>query len=416
MSPTSTFDTSPAGLQRLYYRIVLSVVASVLVLQVLTQLALGDTVRLTPQRVALFLGILLFSWFGHELVRDPEESRKEPKGFLLGILGLLLVLLCVETGGLASAYYMLVVSTSIFGALVMKPMKAFLLTSILAAAYCLFTWLYPTSGGLVEGGLGHLIATIRQGARADSQQVSALVVHCGFLFVGTWIAVRLTSGFKEQVVRLETHATRDPLTGLPNRRGFMDKVQLEYDRAFQWDWPIAILVMDLDHFKRVNDRFGHPIGDEVLAEAAQLLREAAGPVDHLGRIGGEEFALAAVGADHSHGADLADRIVRTFRAHDWKKIRPSLEVTCSVGVAVLHPSRERDRIKDLAALIQKGDEALLQVKKHGRNGYLLAGEEPSAQGKQQHRGSSHGARKKKAATAQGASLPPRPPVQEDARS
>ena len=374
MSGHLPFDTTPAGLQRLYHRIVLSVVASVLVVQVLTQVVLGQGVRLTPQRVALYLAILLFSWFGHELVRDPENSRREPKGLILGILGLLLVVLCVETGGLASAYYMLIVSTCIFGALVMKPTKAFFLTSLLAAAYCLLAWLYPNSGGLIEGGVREFLTTIKRGRTFEGHEVTALVVHCGFLFVGTWIAMRLTSVFREKVVDLESSASRDPLTTLPNRRGFMEKVHLEFARAVQWDWPIAILVLDLDHFKRVNDKYGHPVGDQVLVTVAQILREAAGPVDHLGRIGGEEFAIAAVGADRSHGADLADRMVRSFRAHDWGTIRPGMTLTCSVGVAVVQPSRDQDGSHDLAKLIDKADKALLEVKRHGRNGYLMAGE------------------------------------------
>ena len=112
----------------------------------------------------------------------------------------------------------------------------------------------------------------------------------------------------------------------------------------------------------------------MLAAAAGLLREAAGPLDHVARIGGEEFAVAAVGADQNNAADLADRIVRSFRGHDWGSLQPGLHVTCSVGVAIRQPGREAQPVTDLSALIDEADRALLQVKQHGRNGYLVAAE------------------------------------------
>jgi diguanylate cyclase (GGDEF)-like protein len=164
----------------------------------------------------------------------------------------------------------------------------------------------------------------------------------------------------------------DPLTGLPNRRGFMEKLGQQITKAVHWDWPVAILVLDLDHFKKVNDKFGHPVGDQVLAAAAHLMRDAAGPLDNVARIGGEEFAIAAVGAEHNNAADLADRIVRSFRIHDWETLKPGLAVTCSIGVAIRQPSRESQAITDLSDLIDEADRALLLVKQRGRNGYLLA--------------------------------------------
>jgi diguanylate cyclase (GGDEF)-like protein len=365
-------DTTPNGLLRLYYRIVLGTVAVVLVLNVVLRLFLVRGVVITPERIALYGGLLLLSWLGHEVARESLPAGREPRGLYLCLLGLLLVALCVETGGLESAYYMLVVVTCVFGALLMRAHKAFLLTSVIAAAYCVATWVHPAAGGLFDVDLASLRRAFLGGRQVEPEEVTALVVHSAFLYVGTYIAMQLAGRFREKVVRLETHATRDPLTGLPNRRGFTEKLGLEFERATQWDWPIAILVADLDLFKRVNDRFGHPVGDAVLVAAAQLLREAAGPLDHLSRLGGEEFAVAAVGADPRHGSELADRIVRSFRTHGWDRIQPGLHVTCSVGVAVIHPGRDGSTSDDLSNLIDIADKALLEVKQNGRNGYLLA--------------------------------------------
>lgn len=368
------FDTTPRGLQRLYYRIVFYGVAAVLLLEVVTGFAVGTGFQLLPLEVALYGTILLLSWFAFEVNGDAKEDRREPRGILLGFTGILLVLLCIETGGLASGFYMLVFLTCIFGALVMRPVKAFLLVSVIAAVYCLTSWMCPSEGSLLHGDFRLVIARVTEVSFEDARNVSGLVVHCGFLYAGTWIAMRLSSGFREKVVHLEGRASRDPLTGLPNRRGFMEKLSLQMARAIHWDWPVAILMIDLDLFKKVNDRFGHPVGDQVLAATAQLLRETAGPLDNLARIGGEEFAVAAVGADKSHAADLADRIVRGFRAHDWQAVRAGLEITCSVGVATMQPSRETRPLVDLPSLIDEADRALLKVKSRGRNGYLLSGD------------------------------------------
>ena len=89
---------------------------------------------------------------------------------------------------------------------------------------------------------------------------------------------------------------------------------------------------------------------------------------------GEEFAVAAVGADVRHGGDLADRIVRSFRTNDWDRVHDGLAVTCSVGVAVIQPGREGTTDIDLGELIDTADRALLQVKQNGRNGYLVHGD------------------------------------------
>ena len=386
MSASRPFDTTHGGLQRLYYRVVMLAVSSVLALDALMGWALGQD-RVDLVRLLFYGAILLLAWFAHELAGDPPRRRKEPRGFFLFAMGIISVVLCIETGGLASAFYMQVFLTCVFGALVMRPTKAFLLTSVLCAFYCLLTWVFPAQGGILAGQFALIVDKFRGGVQMDAELVNSLVIHCAFLFAGTWISVGLSTGFREKMGRLEVHAVRDPLTGLPNRRGFMDMLGLQIAKAVHWDWPVAILVLDLDHFKKVNDRFGHPVGDRVLAAAASLMREAAGPLDNVARIGGEEFAVAAVGAEQNNAADLADRIVRSFRGHDWGSLQPGLHVTCSVGVAIRQPGRESLPVTDLSALIDEADRALLQVKQHGRNGYLVASDPHVTGGRHGHSGS-----------------------------
>ncbi len=367
------------SMQRLYYRIVLAAIASVLVVQLLMSLLVGGHIEITVHVMALYAGILLLSWIGYELAQANSERRREPVGFFFVVMAILLVVLCAETGGLASPYYMLVFTTCLFGALILRFGRALFLTIVTVLTYCLLTWVYQQQNlGLLESGPVALVAAIARSRPPDPNELSALVVNCGFLIFGTFVAARFAQGLRQRVGHLEEHATRDPLTGLPNRRAFTAKVELEMDRVKQWDWPLAMLAIDLDHFKSVNDRYGHKTGDDVLVEASRLLRDAAGPADHLARMGGEEFAVAAAGTDRRHGADLADRIVRTFRTHDWGRIQTGLSLTCSIGVSIYQATQDGRYQASLKDLIDDADRALLHAKTGGRDRYVVDGDEPPA--------------------------------------
>src|SRR5207247_1613916 len=100
-----------------------------------------------------------------------------------------------------------------------------------------------------------------------------------------------------------------------------------------------------------------------------------GTLDHVARIGGEEFAVAAIAAEPYHGRDLADRIVRGFRTRHWSHIRPEMKVTCSVGVAVLPPGlHTASPTAVIGELMQRADRALYYVKQNGRDGYRVSEE------------------------------------------
>jgi diguanylate cyclase (GGDEF)-like protein len=126
----------------------------------------------------------------------------------------------------------------------------------------------------------------------------------------------------------------------------------------------------------MNDMYGHGIGDSVLVEVARLLKETVPSIDHTARVGGEEFAVAAVAAEPQHGRELADRLVRAFRSHDWSRVQHGLKVTVSIGVAILPPGqRHGDAEIAIRNLMERADRALYHVKQHGRDGYQVAGEE-----------------------------------------
>ncbi|GAB4256084.1 sensor domain-containing diguanylate cyclase [Deferrisoma sp.] len=162
--------------------------------------------------------------------------------------------------------------------------------------------------------------------------------------------------------QLRELATRDPLTGLWNRRAFLDRLTAELSRARRYPSPLALLLADVDHFKRVNDRHGHPAGDQVLRAVAGTLRSLARETDHVARYGGEEFAILLPNTDETGARALAERIRKALEAEEIPWEGRTLRVTASLGLGV---AQEGDDTPD--ALISRADQALYAAKETGRN-------------------------------------------------
>jgi diguanylate cyclase (GGDEF)-like protein len=168
---------------------------------------------------------------------------------------------------------------------------------------------------------------------------------------------------------VERQALVDGLTGLANRRHCEDTLADEVSRVERFGGSLAVVVTDLDWFKDVNDRHGHPAGDNVLREFAELLQETVRDVDLAGRWGGEEFVLVLPGTDLKGGAQLAerirvalaDRIVLTAGG-------TPISVTASFGVAAIPP------IKAASELFAAADEAMYEAKRSGKNRVTTAAE------------------------------------------
>jgi two-component system, cell cycle response regulator len=163
--------------------------------------------------------------------------------------------------------------------------------------------------------------------------------------------------------KLHIQATHDHLTGVWNRAAIMNHLRGEVERARRHSTPIGVIITDLDHFKRINDTYGHPAGDAVLQEAARRMQLALRPYDRLGRYGGEEFLIIASGCELSQTVALAERIRSFMSADPVTSHAGEIPVTASLGVAV-----GSDQVgKDRGALIAAADEALYRAKKAGRN-------------------------------------------------
>jgi diguanylate cyclase (GGDEF)-like protein len=177
------------------------------------------------------------------------------------------------------------------------------------------------------------------------------------------IAFILLAMAKERTeLRHKTAALVDPLTGIANRRAFLEGAAVLTKRPGGAVRPAAILLADLDHFKSINDRFGHAVGDHVLQVFAETASAALRPFDLIGRLGGEEFAIVLFDSGRDNGLAVAERIRKSFaEAADDIDGRP-VGGTVSIGMAICD-----DGLTDVAALLAHADEALYCAKERGRN-------------------------------------------------
>jgi diguanylate cyclase len=166
---------------------------------------------------------------------------------------------------------------------------------------------------------------------------------------------------KEAYKRIEELAELDELTGSFNRRCIMRMLDEEIARAARSGSPCSVALIDLDHFKRVNDTFGHPTGDEVLRTFAITMFANIRSVDRFGRYGGEEFLLVLPDMPDEGAARAMDRLRAIVADLDWSAFSPGMRVTLSAGVATLKPDETTD------SFLARADVALYAAKGQGRN-------------------------------------------------
>jgi diguanylate cyclase (GGDEF)-like protein len=160
---------------------------------------------------------------------------------------------------------------------------------------------------------------------------------------------------------LDHAAHSDSLTGLLNRRYLDRQLPLLMDHAKAQAQPLAAAMIDIDHFKRVNDNHGHAIGDQVLKELAVLLRQATRGSDMAIRMGGEEFLVVLVDTAPPRAAEVCERLRQVVLAHSWHLLAPGLVCTVSVGLSQWQHGEE------MADWLHRSDTALYTAKREGRN-------------------------------------------------
>lgn len=167
---------------------------------------------------------------------------------------------------------------------------------------------------------------------------------------------------KRTEAKLRELATTDPLTGLANRRSFMDTALREFRRALRYGTYLSLLMLDLDHFKNVNDTYGHDVGDDVLCALAEAMRGALRDVDTPGRLGGEEFAVLLPQTGIDMATSAAERL-REWMSSTGVLARDGSEVRCTVSIGVVQ-AVEGEELKDFLA---RADKAMYEAKTKGRN-------------------------------------------------
>jgi diguanylate cyclase (GGDEF)-like protein len=232
-------------------------------------------------------------------------------------------------------------------------------------------------GGALAYGLGALIVR-----PLDRLTRGAALVAGGDLAVDLPMTASsevgyLTQVFNDMVVRLregrrelERLSVTDTLTSLSNRRHLMGALDLEIQRSARHERPCAVLMVDVDHFKKYNDTYGHLAGDEVLSRVGKLLRETLRTVDHAARYGGEEFAVVLPETGLEAGVEVAERIRARLAQVTFQVAGESagVTVTLSIGVATFPANG-----KTSEALLAAADAALYQAKKKGRDCVVAAG-------------------------------------------
>jgi len=184
-------------------------------------------------------------------------------------------------------------------------------------------------------------------------------ITIGTLVVVGGLVAALRTRIERLIATLSDAARTDALTGLRNRRGFQELLEVELERSRRSGRPLTILLADLDHFKAANDRLGHPAGDAALVRAAKALERTRRMIDTAGRIGGEEFAVIAPECDEAGAYALAERLRAAVR--DTFLTEP-VPLTVSIGIAV-HPGHG----VFTEGLLRAADEALYAAKKLGRD-------------------------------------------------
>ena len=175
--------------------------------------------------------------------------------------------------------------------------------------------------------------------------------------------VEITEELREARDALQTEATRDSLTGLWNRRSILELLKRDLARSERDEKPLSAIMIDVDHFKRVNDRIGHPGGDQVLIEVTNRVASTLRSADVLGRIGGEEFLIILYPADGQTAGDVMERARLACASNPVAIDSGEFDVTISLGAAVVDDFED----VDLAVVLKTADHALYRAKEGGRN-------------------------------------------------
>jgi len=335
-------------------------------------LALGDA-GVVPAPLAVPGGyVLLFAGVALEGGASWEAAGRRNwriPTVIVGALAILAFLLCylIDEEGLRSVAASLLLGAFYLSgavALAWRWAEASLLQRFLALASSALALVVASRGLsvlLLPGGWGWLTSDLLG-------QLSSGALY--LLMLGNAFGVLLLTRERLQSV-LERSEIIDPLTDAPNRRGFFQLLAPWMALARRPGLPTALVVLDLDNFKRVNDSYGHPAGDIVLRQMVELCGRQLRDSDQLGRVVGVEFAILLPRTNLADASMVAERIRAAIEATPVKSERAMIKLTASFGVTTIRPE------DSTTTLFQRADEALQQAKRDGRNRVVQASESVS---------------------------------------
>mgnify|MGYP003663683363 CR=1 FL=1 len=199
-----------------------------------------------------------------------------------------------------------------------------------------------------------------------------------FVYLDYWSSKINSAMLLEKTIELTARSVTDPLTKLHNRAYFNEHLDREWNRAYRNQQSVAVMFVDLDYFKSINDKFGHAAGDLCLIQAGELLAKyghRAG--DAVARYGGEEFVLFFADTDANGAAAIADKICREFRAMTVIALEAKIELRCSIGICCCTP----DSYNQKTTFLSDADKAMYSAKKKGRDRFEIyqRDDDPAAQ-------------------------------------
>lgn len=327
---------------------------------VYTSLFVGGYLKLTPSAAALLLGVWAAGLVGMLLADAVAENSVTRLTFGRA--------LWCNVGVVVTA---LLVPHPVRLLLLVVPLLGVLYTAlrlhrtemlVVSSA----TWLTYLAGAGIVVELGGVDAELELGlALAFTAMLGAMVMMASEVTDLKVAFERRRERLSEAMQQLADLAMRDELTGLCNRRYVMDVLARQKALADRGHLGFTLCYCDLDHFKRINDRHGHQVGDQVLRDFAEIARSVVRSVDYVARLGGEEFLLVLVGADANTAHGVAERLCARSKQLEVVPEDPDSRLTVSVGIATF---RSQERVEDV---IQRADQALYAAKSAGRDRIVI---------------------------------------------
>ncbi|MDP1650959.1 MAG: GGDEF domain-containing protein [Rubrivivax sp.] len=215
---------------------------------------------------------------------------------------------------------------------------------------------------VLRGSLAPLLGPEIAGPISDPGSGNVTMVIAALIFGLVINTMLFAMTIVRLVRRLQYQSDHDVLTDLLSRRAMERLLEAEAQRQRRFGTGYAVLSIDIDHFKQINDRWGHATGDAVLVQVAHALRDASREVDRVARTGGEEFCVLLPGVDKAGAERAAQRLLQAVRELEYRAAGPSLRVTVSIGLAIVGHEAE-----PLPALLRRLDQALYAAKHRGRD-------------------------------------------------